>query len=132
VSEERWLMVSDGTPQMLYLGKSRLTDEEIEKVSQEGRFLVLEECRTLRALMIPSPEGVILQNQLTPAGMCRGAAKIRVKPSSYLRPDEDSATMKPVQAQLELCEAAELKHRAKEAGLVTADGVRVGPNGRLT
>lgn len=131
MSEARWLMVSDGTPQMLYIGKSALTDEEIENVSKEHRYLVLEECRTLRTLLIPRPDGVVLQNQLLPAGMCRGAAKIRVKPASYHRPDEDPATLGPVLEQIKQCEASELKHRAKESGLVTADGVRVGPGGRL-
>jgi len=132
VNNPRWIMVSDGTPQMLYVGKSPLTDEEIEEVAKGGGFLVLEECRTMRTLLIPNPGGgVILQNQLVPAGLCRSAAKIRVCPKSYIRPDEDKATMDPLLEQIKQCETAELTHRAKEAGLVTPDGLRAGPKGRL-
>lgn len=123
MSSSNWLLVSDGTPQMMYAGKSPLTDDQINLLAQKGAFLVLEECRTLRSILIPNAEGgIILQNQLVPAAICRTSATLRVKPSAYIRPND--ATLKVLLKQVEECEKAELKHRVKAAGLVTPDGLR--------
>jgi hypothetical protein len=137
VSEQRWIMVGDGTPQMLWVGKTTLDDTEIDKLSMEGRYMVLDEARCLRTVLMPNPQGgIIMQNQLTPAGICRGAATIRVKPASYIWPDEDQATMGPLMEQVKNCSQSELKHRAKEAGIelaganaLTSDGMRSIPGG---
>ena len=132
MSEERWIMASDGTPQMVYVGKTQLDDDAIEAIGKSGGFLVLNECRTMRTILIPNPEGgIIMQNQMVPAAICRGAATIRIKPVSYIWPDEDDATMGPLMDQIKKCSQSELQHRAKEAGLVTPDGMRVPSGGRL-
>lgn len=124
MSELAWLLVSDGTPQMMYAGKTPLSDDDISFLAQKGTYLVLVECRTLRSILIPNAEGgIIIQNQLVPAAICRTATTIRIKPTSYIRPDE--ATLKVLLKQIEQCETAELRHRTKEAGLVTADGMRL-------
>lgn len=137
MSEERWIMISDGTPQMLWVGKTMLTDEEIEETTAAGKFVLLNEARTLRTVMVPHPEGFVQSNQLTPAGICRGATTVRVRPMAYLWPDEDESTMKPLMQQVESCSQSELKHRAKEAGLTLAggrdlnhDGMRPIPGGK--
>lgn len=128
MSNSNWLLVSDGTPQMMYAGKSDLLDDQIEEIAQKGGFLTLEEGRTLRSILIPNAEGgIILQNQLVPAAICRTATPIRVKPSAYIRPD--AITLTVLRKQVEECEKAELKHRLKAAGLssvgdITPDGLR--------
>lgn len=127
--QRRWLLVSDGTPQMHYVGTSFLTDDEIDELDLKGEYLLLEDCRSLRTLIMPSPDGVLMQNQITPISLCRGAVRVRIRPTSYVRPDEDEATMKVLSAQIKKCEENELEHRMKEAGLVPADGARVGPRG---
>jgi hypothetical protein len=129
VSEERWIMISDGTPQMLWVGKTTLDDEKIEEITAAGKFVLLNEARTLRTVMVPHPEGFVQSNQLTPAGICRGAITVRVRPLAYIWPDEDEHTMKPLMQQVESCSQSEMKHRAKEAGITLAGGKNITPDG---
>jgi hypothetical protein len=129
--EPRWLLVSDGTPQMHYVGKSILSDDEIDELSRRGGYMHLGECRSLRTLVMPGPEGIIIQNHVHPISLCRGAISIKIKPTSYTRLDEDEATMNMTLQLIKRCEEIELAHRVKDAGLVPAGGARVDHEGKL-
>ena len=121
----RWIVVGDGTSQMAYVGKTCMDDSALHALSSERGFLVMDECRALRTLLLPSPEGgVVMQNQLTPIGITRGAVRMHVLLTTYYWPDEDEATFRALTDQIKRCEEVEMAHRAKEAGLVTPD-VRV-------
>lgn len=134
MSEERWILVSDGTPQAMYAGKTTLSEEEIDKVIANGQVLELKECRVMRTILAPSledPGGLSVSELLAPLSVARGAIRYKVKPKGYFWPDEHKATYRVLLKKIEPVEKAELKHRAKEAGLVTPDGMRTGPGGKL-
>lgn len=129
---ERWIMVSDGTPQLLYTGKTELSDGQIREAVRQNDIIILTEARAMRTIVIPTPEGVNQSNMLTPISICRGGVKLRIKPLAWLWPDEDREAMSVLEKQLEKCGYAELKHRANKAGLVTPDGLKTPGSGRFT
>lgn len=124
----RWIMVSDGTPQIFYVGRTELGDDQISFLAQKGMFLELEEARAMRTIVLPTPQGVNQSNMLTPISICRGGVKLKVKPLSYFWPDEDKEGMEALNKQLGSCEGAEVKHRAEKAGIHLA-GPGINPDG---
>lgn len=123
-----WLIVSDGTPQLIYVGQSNKTDEEISEISERGGFLTLEDCRCIRTIMLPGPNGsFVLQNTVTPVGISRSGVRLRIKPASYIRPAEDHATLEAMLEQIKHCAANEVKHRLADAGLTLPSGGNVTP-----
>ena len=123
-AKERWIMASDGTPQMIYVGKTTLTDEEINEARMNGEYITLAECRVMRTIIIPAPDGVNQSNMLMPNSIARRGMTTRIVPNAYFWPDECDSTLEVLLDQIKKCESAEIKHRAKQAGLVTPDGMR--------
>jgi hypothetical protein len=121
--EAHWVIVGDGTPQSFWVGKTTLTDDEICEAARKGDFILLDEARTLRTLLLPREDGALVQsNQVLPAGICRSAVPVRVKPVSYFWPEESPGTLRPLLEQLEKCSRAEMVSRAKDAGIEPAGG----------
>lgn len=128
----KWIMVSDGTPQMMYAGKTDLSEEEIDLAIKERRTIALHECRAMRTILQPAGDGAISQSEmLSPLSIARAAMRVKVLPTAYFWPSENAATNDVLMRKIKPVEAAELQHRAQEAGLVTPDGMKTGSGGRL-
>ena len=132
MSEQRWIMVADGTPQIFYVGQTDLTDSDIEEAIARGGIIVLKEARAMRTIVLPTPQGVNQSNMLTPVSICRAGATLRIRPTAWFWPDEDKEGMDALNKQLESCGYAELKHRAEKSGIelpgrggVNADGLKI-------
>jgi hypothetical protein len=128
--KERWIMVSDGTPQIFYVGKTDLDEAEIRENLRAGRELTLTETRAMRTIVLPTPQGVNQSNMLTPVSISRGGIRMVIRPVSWFWPDEDKEGYGVLLGQIEKCDGAELKHRAEKAGLtlagnVNADGLKL-------
>lgn len=121
-----WLIVSDGTASQLYVGQSPLSDQDIAEASERGDFIVLNDCRCVRTLMMPGPNGVVQQNIVSPIGVSRSGVRLRIKPMAYIRPSEDPATLESLLEQVKHCAATEVRHRLAESGL-TLPGDNVSP-----
>jgi hypothetical protein len=119
--KERWIMVSDGTPQQFYVGKTPFNDDMVSNIAKHHEVLPLTETRVMRTMLVPNMEGGVTQsNMLTPISICRSGVDFKVKPLAWLWPEEDEATMAALRKQLDKVEGAEVKHRMSEAGLVQA------------
>jgi hypothetical protein len=121
MSKKRWVLMHDGTPQMEYLGQTDMADKDIEETIAEGGVIILEECRCLRTVLVPGPEGINQSNILTSNSVARGPISLRIRPNGWWRPDEDKHAMEVLEKQMAACDKNEIAQRAKEAGLVTAD-----------
>lgn len=124
-TDKRWILVSDGTPQMLYVGQTDKSAAEIVEDRTNNKMLKLENCRVMRTLIIPAPDGVNQSNMLLPNSIARRGMTTYVLPMAFFWPDEDEDTMAALADQLGKCASAELKHRVKKAGLITPDGMRL-------
>lgn len=120
--EGRWIMMSDGTPQTLYVGKTKLTTEEIIEARSNNELIEITEGRVMRTVILPTPEGINQSNMLMPNSIARRGLTHYVMPASFFWPDECDATMEVLKDQIKKCEGSEVKHRLKQAGLVGPDG----------
>ena len=127
MNEERWIMMSDGTPQMYYVGKTDLTDEQIAAANN----VCLTECRAARTVMIPGQKGVRQTDFLTYLSFTNKPIKIQIRPSSWIWIDQDPTMLQNFEQMLESIAAQETIERAERAGLsiargeVTPDGMRM-------
>jgi hypothetical protein len=97
-----------------------------------GRAIELTECRALRTLLLPSPNGGIAQKEMiSPIGLARTGIRFTIKPSAYFWPDEDELTQKTFMAALKPVEETEMQHRAEAANVVIPGATRIGPGGKL-
>ena len=127
---KRFVLISDGTPQILYLTETDLDVEAISDHMQNNTPMLLTECRILRTLMIPSQDGIVAQNMVTSYGIFRGPVEIYVRPTSFVFPDQDDAVMAALQKQLKHCKENEIRNRAADSGLVmVSPGPRNNPDG---
>jgi len=115
-NSDKWVLVSDGTPQLLYLGKTPLDDSGIS--DRLSSFIFLGECRCLRTILVPGPQGVAQQNILTSNSIARAGILMRIRPVSWWWPEEDEDAMEVVQKMIEHAEVEELRHRVEKAGIV--------------
>lgn len=124
----RWILVSDSTPNMMYAGKTKLDEAEIDRRITEGVPIELLECRAMRTLIMGGTNGAFTQQDLiTPLSISRGDLRLKIKPQAYFWPDENTLTEKVFMEKIRSVEKAEIAHRAAEAGLVTVDAA--GPGG---
>jgi hypothetical protein len=130
-NESRWVMVSDGTSQMMYAGKTVLSEAAIDTCMAVGRPIELTECRTLRTIIIPGPDGSVGQREMmSPIGTAREGIRVKIKPLAYFWPDESDATNKAFANSVSQAEQAEQIHRAREAGLITPVSIHAKHGGR--
>ena len=123
-AKRRWVLVSDGTSQMLYAGQTELDEAEMDECVEAGRPVELHDCRALRTLLVPSPNGQVTQrDMLSPISVARNGIRIMVKASAYFWPDEDELMYKTFLETLDPVKRSETAHRAKEAGIITPDEV---------
>jgi len=113
---DKWILVSDGTPQCLYVGKVDLNEDGKPFISKDG-FLTLSECRYLRTMMIPTPQGIEINNSVQTIGVTNGPIALAIKPAMYYWPDQDQASMSQLERMIAGCERQEAAHRAQAAGL---------------
>lgn len=127
MSEKRWILVSDGTPQMMYAGQTTLDELSLDKDIEAGKLIELTDCRAMRTILMPTPQdgGISQSEMLSPLSVARCGIRVKIKVQAYFWPDEDSATNSAFMRKILPVEAAEVKHRAHEAGLVTPDGMRL-------
>jgi hypothetical protein len=126
--EARWIIMGDGTPQMGYVGKTYLTEQQINEHIRDRAVLTLHECRAMRTVLIPgqSPEVPITQsNILTSHSIARKGIEMNILPTSYWWPGQDKNAMSVLERQIANCEKAEVENRLKEAGLSTDVGSEV-------
>ena len=124
-SQKRWVLVSDGTSQMLYAGQTDLDEAELDEMVEAGRPVELHECRALRTLLMPSPNGQVTQrDMMSPISIARRGIRVMVKVNAYFWPDEDKLTYKTFLETLDPVQRAEATQRAKDAGIVTPDEVQ--------
>ncbi len=130
--EKRWIIVSDGTAQTMYAGKTRLKEETINARISQNIPIKLTECRALRTLLVPMPNGSVGQKEMvSPIGIARTGICFTVTPSAYFWPDEDELTNRTFKEALKPAEESEMQHRVEAAGLVTAGTTQIGPGGKL-
>jgi len=129
----RWIMVSDGTPQMMYAGKTKLEEEEIDRKMEAGSPLELSDCRAMRTLMVPgqAPGSITLNEMLAPLSISRAGIRLKVKAMAYFWPDEHPSAEKVFLEKVKLVEKAEITHRAAEAGLLTMNAAPPHMGGKL-
>lgn len=121
-AQRRWILVSDGTPQMLYAGQTELDEAEIDELAELGRPVELHDCRALRTLLVPGPNGQISQrDMLSPISVARSGIRVMVKINAYFWPDEEELMYKTFLETLDPVQRSEVAHRAKDAGIVTPD-----------
>jgi hypothetical protein len=126
MTEKKWILVSDGTPQMAYAGKTDLTEEQIDERIMQHKTVELTECRAMRTILIPGqdPNHPITQsNILTSHNIARGGVRMKILPTNYWWPEEDKNALAVLERQAENCAQAELATRAREAGLETGTDV---------
>lgn len=128
----RWIMISDGTSQMMYAGKTALSEEELDDAIMMSRLIELNECRAMRTLLMPSPQGGITQNEIiTPISCARTGIRMKLRVRAYLWPDQDAVLEEAFLGQIKQAEDAEFQMRAARSGIVTADATKIGPGGKL-
>ena len=87
----RWIMISDGTSQMMYAGKTALSEDELDDAIVMSRLIELNECRAMRTLLMPTPQGGVTQNEIiTPISCARTGVRIKLRVRAYLWPDQDA------------------------------------------
>lgn len=125
-SEERLICVSDGTPQLRYIGKTDLSNDSILERVQANKVIRLTEARCLRTILAPAPAGGFgVQCFITGIDHCTKSIPIWIKPTSFFFADDASdADVEGLNKLIEACEKIEVQHRAEAAGLVTPDGMR--------
>jgi len=129
MKEERWIVASDGTPQMAYIGKTKMDDDEVIATIEDGGVIVLTECRALRTILVPNEEGIAQQNYLTPHNIALDSVTITIKPVSWWWLNEDKFASGKYKEMMDACQKAALATRAKNSGLVMPrtnnDGMRL-------
>lgn len=117
--ERRMICVSDGTPQMEYVGTTHHSEQGIDEIIKNGEVLELHDCRCMRVLLMPMGGQISQDIIMTPVSIARGPVQLKIKPSTYWWPDQDEAGMKALLKNIEACKASELVSRAKDAGIET-------------
>jgi len=123
-------VLSDGTPQMLYVGKvpqDKCKIVEYPRIGKELRLLpdddgyvTVYECRCIRTIMVPTPEGIGVNNSVMSLGMSNCAIMLRIKPTMYYWAGQNDGDFDKLVQSIASCERNEQEHRAKAAGLVVA------------
>ena len=130
-NESRWILVSDGTAQMMYAGKTALSEEAIDEAMMNNRPIELTECRSMRTLLMPNPNGSMGQSELlSPVSIARGGIRMKVKVAAYFWPEQDDRTAVSFSSKLDMALKSEAQFRAAEAGIITAGKVVI-PGGKL-
>ena len=117
MSEERWVVVSDGTPNTRLVGKTSLDDDALASVLNRRSMMVLREVRAILTVAIPTAKGILYQSQMTALDFFKGAAPaVRLVPQMLYFMADDPSAMKEFETQLE---SIQLEERASAAGLHT-------------
>ena len=119
---DKWIVVSDATPQCMYIGKVELNEDDKPIMSKDG-FLTLSECRCIRTLLIPAPDGIQVNNSIQSIGVSNGPLTINVKPMMYYWPDQDDSALATLERMIGGCERQEQAHRAQAAGLTLSSSM---------
>ena len=128
----RWIMISDGTSQMMYAGKTALSEDELDDAIVMSRLIELNECRAMRTLLMPTPQGGVTQNEIiTPISCARTGVRIKLRVRAYLWPDQDALLEETFLGRVKQAEDAEVQMRAARSGIVTANAMKVGPGGKM-
>lgn len=129
---KRWIIVSDGTAQTMYTGKIDPDAVDIDSCLGGGPPIELTECRALRTILMPMPNGALAQREMvSPVGFARGGIHMTIRPTAYFWPDEDEKAYSGFLEAIKTAEENETRQRVETAGLVTPGTARVGPGGRL-
>lgn len=130
---KRWIVISNGVPQREIVGKTDMTDEEVQQAVDKGQVIKLEEARYLQSIHLPTPAGIAQSIQIVPIGLNRSHITLRTKVVYFYDPQQEEAGYKELLHQMEVCEKNEVEHRAKDAGIETpgSGGLKTGPSGRL-
>jgi len=120
-------VLSDGTPQMLYVGKVPQSQLKIETqpglgknmiiVPEADGFITVHECRVIRTILVPAPQGIAINNSTQSIGMASGGVMIRIKPTMYYWAGQNDSDFAAIVKSIDQCELSEREHRAKAAGL---------------
>jgi hypothetical protein len=130
-NEGRWILVSDGTAQMMYAGKTTLSEEAIDEAIMINRPIELTECRSMRTLLMPNPNGSMGQSELlSPVSIARSGIRMKIKVAAYFWPEQDDKTAASFAAKLNMALQSEAQFRAAEAGIVTPSMSAI-PGGKL-
>lgn len=130
-NEGRWILMSDGTSQMMYAGLTILSEEAIDEAIMMNRPIELTECRAVRTFLTPSPQGIGQNEIMSPVGIARAGIRMKVKAAAYFWPDEEELTKASFMKQLDACNQSEAQHRAAAAGIVAPSRVRITPGGKM-
>jgi hypothetical protein len=131
MDKARWIMMLDGTSQTMYAGKTTLSEEAIDGDMTANRPIELTECRALRTIIMPTPNGDVGQRDLlTPLGIAREGIRMKIKPLAYFWPDESEVTYGAFMGTIEQARHAEQVHRAKEARIILPE-MQVKPGGKF-
>lgn len=123
----QYFVVSDGTSQCFYVGKVQQSDfdvvkhegigEELQLVLDTDGYITLFEARCIRALMVPTPEGIQLSNTVMSIGMARDALTIRIRPTMSYWVGQSEPDLDLLIKHIGRCERQEQEHRAQAAGI---------------
>jgi hypothetical protein len=102
---------------MEYVGKTHLSEADIDEIIKRGECLELNECRCMRVILMPMGGQISQDIIMTPVSIARGPVRLKIKPSTYWWPDQDEAGMRAILRNIEACKASELVTRAKDAGI---------------
>jgi hypothetical protein len=117
-----WIIVSAGSAQEMYVGKTELEEAEVMGRVQQRGVLLLDECRVIRSILIPNAGGGITNNAVVmPVSINRNPVQVVVTPVAYFWPDAE--TVKLLEEQIKKSDDSNVRHRAKDAGLELPGGM---------
>jgi len=126
--EERWIAVSDGTPQTWYIGKTDLTEDQVVQANS----ILLTECLMARSIIVPAQEGFGQTDFFAHLNFSKKPITLRVRPIAWYWLDQNEEMLKIFQVALEQKMQQDMIDRAKAAGLaiagesqITKDGLRM-------
>jgi hypothetical protein len=115
-----WVVISAGSNQEMYVGKTDLTDFIMRDHVARGEMIELHECRLIRTILLPTGTGSVQQHSIVmPYSLNRGPAIVYVRPVSFMFPDDETAKL--IEQQVKRSEENDVRHRAADAGLIVPD-----------
>lgn len=114
--EKKWILVTDGTPQVEFLGKTDLNDDELNERMAMGVAIPFEEVRCLRTILMPSPKGFNQTVSLTSISIASVETRKHIKPTGWWWPEKDDFAMRAISRYVENCRKEEV---ASRSGLAT-------------
>ena len=131
------IAVSDGSTNKLFVGWTKASEEEINCAMMNylpnagaNPPIYLHDARVLRELTVPTPQGIAISIQVVPYSACAAGVDLTLRQTHYFWPKGVDA--RKILSLIDTCEKDELKARANQAGITTPNGMRVGPDGRMT